>query len=235
MVHEILFCEGNYYDIGRKQGESLAYAVRSNLATFWNVVRARGYNKREVVKQTLKLGRLWSLQRLEEIEGIGDGARVEYPELLAYNIYHDFAFPEGCTVMMAVGKASATGSTVFLKNSDKVGSETYVGATTYKNKEINAALVLNPEGGHKTVGVAAIGVTALKMGLNDRGVAAGCNISRTQELARRQTEKDAIQIKALDRGALLRDGLEKGATAHEAAQTIIPSLLESPMSTPAPV
>jgi hypothetical protein len=39
-------------------------------------------------------------------------------------------------------------------------------------------------------------------------------------------------IKALDRGALLREGLEKGKTATEAAQAILPSLVTDPMSTP---
>ncbi len=72
----------------------------------------------------------------------------------------------------------------------------------------------------------------MKMGLNDKGVAAGTNISRTHELARRGAESDAIKIKALDRGALIREGLEKGGTALAAAQTILPNLLASPMSTP---
>jgi len=232
MVQRMLFCEGGYFDMGLQQGALLRSEIRHNLISFWNIARGWHCDKQEVVKSALKLEKLWSPQRLEEIEGISDGSGLPYPELLAYNIYHDRAFPEECTVMMAVGKASATGSTVFLKNSDKVGSETYVGPNAYKNKEINVALVLNPKGGNKTIGVAAVGVTALKMGLNDRGVAAGCNISRTKELATRGTEKDSIQIKALDRGALLTDGLEKGATALEAAQTILPKLLENPMSTP---
>jgi len=142
------------------------------------------------------------------------------------------AFPEGCTVMMAVGNTSATGDTVLMKQSDKVGSEKYVGPLAYKNKELNIALVVDPLKGNKTIGVAAAGQTALKMGMNDKGVAAGCNISRTKELKQRGTESDATQLKALDRGALMRDGLEAGSNALEAAQTILPGLLESPMSTP---
>jgi len=232
MIQKLLFCEGGYYDIGKQQGELLSSEIRHNLVTFWHAVKALGHDKREVMENALKLERLWSSQRLEEIEGIGDGVRFEYPELLAYNIYHDFAFPEECTVMMAVGKSSATGSTIFLKNSDKVGSESYVGPNCYKNKEINVVLALNPEGGNKIIGVAAVGATALKMGLNDKGVAAGCNISRTKELTKRGTEKDSFQIKALDRGALLREGLEKGTNALQAAQAILPNLLEHPMGTP---
>jgi hypothetical protein len=160
------------------------------------------------------------------------GVKRPYPELLAYNVFHDVVFPEGCTVMMAVGKTGAAGSTVFLKQSDKVGSEKYVGPLAYLNKEINIVIATEPKGANKTIGVTAAGQTALKMGMNDKGVAAGCNISRTKELTQRGTEKDATQLKALDRGALMRDGLEAGNNALEAAQTILPGLLASPMSTP---
>ncbi len=196
------------------------------------MLRAQGHDKSEVIENAFKHERLWAPERLEEIEGIGTGAGIEYPEALAYNLYHDLAFPEECTVLMALGKASATGNTIFLKNSDKVGSDSYAGPSCYKNKEMNVILALNPDGGNKTIGVAAAGTTAMKMGLNDKGVAAGTNISRTHELARRGAESDAIKIKALDRGALIREGLEKGGTALAAAQTILPNLLASPMSTP---
>ena len=232
MIQKVLFCEGSYHDIGKKQGEWFSSEIEQNLASFWNVLRVKGHDKSTVIENASKHEKLWTPERLEEIEGIGEGVKIEYPELLAYNIYHDLAFPEECTVLMALGKASATGSTVFLKNSDKVGSESYVGPNSYKNKEINVILALNPKGGNKIIGVAAAGATAIKMGLSDKGVAAGSNISRTQELAKRGAERDAIKVKALDRGALMREGLEKGTNALAAAQAILPNLLENPMSTP---
>jgi len=232
MIHKMLFCEGSHYEIGRKHGELLAAEIRHNLAGFWNALTARGHEKKTVLKNALKLEKIWRACRLEEIDGMARGVRIPYPELLAYNVFHDVAFPEGCTVMMAVGKTSATGDTVLMKQSDKVGSEKYVGPLAYKNKELNVALVVDPKEGNKTIGVASAGQTALKMGMNDKGVASGCNISRTKELTQRGTEGDATQLKALDRGALMRDGLEAGNTALEAAQTILPGLLESPMSTP---
>jgi len=218
--------------MGRSQGESLNIEIRQNLSSFWKVLRGRGYDSNEVIKQAVKSERLYNQRRLDEIAGIADGAHIGYPEMLAFNVFHDIAFPEECTVMMAVGSASATGDTIFMKNSDKVGSDTYVGEKAYKNKEINVALVYEPDGGNKVIGVAAAGVTAIKMGLSDQGVAAGTNISRTKELAKRGTEKDAIQIKALDRAALIRDGLAQGKSALEAAQIILPDLLKNPMSTP---
>lgn len=232
MIQRLVYCEGDNYGIGRKQGELLRPEIRQNLAAFWNMLESRGYEKKEVIKKGLKMEELLASERIEEIMGLGEGAGAEYPEILAYNLYHDLAFPEGCTVLMAVGKASATGSTIFLKNSDKVGSDTYVGPDSYKNKEINVIVVLHPKEGNKIIGVAAAGTVALKMGLNDKGVATGSNISRTKELTVRGAEKDSIQVKALDRGALMREGLEKGKNALEATQAILPSLLKDPMSTP---
>ena len=231
-IRKILFCEGKDHEIGRKQGELLTSEIRQNLATFWTIWSARGYGKKELGKRALQLEKLWSPSRLEEIEGIAKGTKLKYPELLAYNLYHDFAFPEGCTVLMAVGKASATGSTIFLKNSDKGGSDSYVGPNCHRNKEINVVLVLHPHGGHKIMGVGAAGFTGLKMGLSNQGVAMGSNISRTKELADHGLEKDPTKIKALDRGAFMREGLEKGRSALGAAQAILPRLLENPMSTP---
>jgi len=228
----MIFCDGSHTELGRKQGELLSTEIRHNLAAFWNALKNRSHEKKAVIKNALKLEKLWRACRLEEIEGMARGVGVAYPELLAYNVFHDVAFPEGCTVMMAVGKTSATGDSVLMKQSDKVGSEKYVGPLAYMNKEINVALALDPVDGNKTIGVTAAGQTALKMGMNDKGVASGCNISRTKELTQKGTEKDATQLKALDRGALMRDGLEAGNSALEAAQTILPGLLESPMSTP---
>ena len=232
MIQRMLYCDGSHSEIGRKHGELLSTEIRHNLNAFWNALKLKGSEKKDVIKNALKLEKLWRVARLEEIQGMARGVGVDYTDMLAYNVFHDVAFPDGCTVMMAVGNTSATGDTVLFKQSDKVGSEKYVGPLAYMNKEINVALVVDPKEGNKTIGVTAAGQTALKMGMNDKGVAAGCNISRTKELTQRGTEKDATQLKALDRGALMRDGLENGDTALAAAQTILPGMLESPMSTP---
>ena len=154
MIQKIICCKGNNYEIGRRQGELLHPEISQNLMTFWGALEGRGYQKKEFLKRALRHEGLLSSGRLEEIEGIGDGAGIDYPEVLAYNLFHDVAFPEGCTVLMAVGKSSATGETIFLKNSDKVGSESYV-VNSYKNKEINVIVLLNPKEGHKIIGVAA--------------------------------------------------------------------------------
>jgi len=232
MMQRVLYCEGDSYELGRSQGELLSSEIRHNLSAFWILMGKRGYHCKELLRKAKSWEGLLSSKRLEEVKGIGDGARIEYTEILAYNLFHDLAFAEECTVLMAVGSASATGDTIFLKNSDKVGSETYIGPNSFKNKEINVIILLSPKGGNKIIGVSSAGATALKMGLNDKGVATGSNISRTKELEVRGAEKDSLKIKALDRGVLMREGLEKGKSALEASQAILPSLLANPMSTP---
>lgn len=232
MISNSIYCNGSYKEIGKQEGRMLAKEISSNVKLFWEKLIQLGYKKENLLKSIIKQEKLLTNAVLEEIEGISKGSNQKFLDLLAYNVYHDLAFPEECTVMMAVGRASSTGSTIFLKNSDKVGSESYVGDNCFKNKEINVLLALNPENGNNIIGVAAAGSTALKMGLNDKGVATGSNIARTKELATKGIEKDTTQLKALDRGFLSRIGLEQSDDAIEAAQVVLPRLMSSPMSTP---
>jgi len=135
---------------------------------------------------------------------------------------------DDCTVMFAMGDATASGRVVFLKNSDKIGSEKMTGEHFYMNKEINVVLALHPDRGPAMVGVAAAGSAGLKMGVNSLGVAAGANISRTRALAERRVS--VTEMRALDRTQLVRDGLEQ-ASARAAARAVVAQLMERPMAT----
>jgi hypothetical protein len=77
--------------------------------------------------------------------------------------------------------------------------------------------------------VAAAGSTGLKMGMNDAGVVTGSNIGRTMELKKRRV--DVTQLRALDRGQILRDGLEH-TTAESAARWAAAAMIENPTDTP---
>ncbi|HWP34012.1 MAG TPA: C45 family autoproteolytic acyltransferase/hydrolase, partial [Thermodesulfobacteriota bacterium] len=164
-----------------------------------------------------------------ELEGIARGAGCPLPALLAYNAYRGLVFPDECTTMIALADATAAGKVLFLKNSDKIGAASLTGPGYYQHKEINVLLVLAPEGGRKVVGVAAAGTTGLKMGINDRGVAVGTNIARTEELAERRV--DVTQLRAVDRAQLAREAMEE-PTAMAAAQRIAAKVLAEPMATP---
>ncbi|MBI2304823.1 MAG: hypothetical protein HYU86_08790 [Chloroflexi bacterium] len=220
---------GSHHDVGRAHGELLQSAVEANLAHFFTAMRGLGYHQEDLRQGAVHGEGLFSPHRLEEIEGLARGAGRDFRDLLAYNIYSGWLSPEECTVMMALGETSASGQTIFLKNSDKVGSTSLVGSNYHRFKEINVVLAMQPKDGNKFVGVAAAGSTGLKLGLNDKGVATGSNIARTAELAQRRV--DITQLRALDRGQLMRDGLEKD-TAMEAGTLIAGKVLNNPMDTP---
>jgi len=229
----VLVCYGTPYRIGRMHGEGARASVRHNVLSFWRALAAAGYRKDTVLglarEQCEDQARLLGGRFQEEVAGIADGAGIPFEDVLAYNLYRDVVAPEECTVLMAVGSASATGDTVFAKNSDKVGGESLVGPNFYKYKEINVILWAEREDGLKIVGVCAAGSTGLKMGMNNRGLVAGCNIARTEEMY--QKNLDLTQIRAIDRAYLLRLGLEQ-ENVLEATRVVAGHIMESPMATP---
>jgi isopenicillin-N N-acyltransferase like protein len=221
---------GTSWQIGCAHGEQLAEAVAANLGLFWRRVAAAGMDRGALRAGALaEERRALADARCEEIAGIASAARVGYPDLLAYNMYHGRIYPEECTVMWALPDATAGGRTLFMKNSDKIGREDMVGPNFYKNKEVNILVALRQSGKPAIIGVGQAGGTGLKMGINDRGVCAGTNIARTYELRTRAVT--STQERAVDRAQLARDGLELTA-AMLATQAMVARVAESPMATP---
>src|SRR5450759_460622 len=198
-------CSGEAFEIGRTHGCSLRDAIRFNVANFWKACLAAGLDRPIVFESANRVAQDYCDRTLEEIRGIASGAGVDGNELLAFNLCRGAVFSDECTVMFAMGDATASGNVLFLKNSDKIGSSSMVGENFYQNKEINVVLVIQPKDGPAIIGVSAAGSTGLKMGVNDRGVISGTNIVRTSEL--RERNVDTIQMRALDRVQLARDGL----------------------------
>ncbi|HHX77920.1 MAG TPA: hypothetical protein GX697_06210, partial [Firmicutes bacterium] len=229
LVQALVFATGSSYRQGVAHGLTAGHLAAENLKRFWAGLSCNGYQKKDIIRQALKNEDILKDHTLEEISGIAAGANLSYEELLAFNLYHGLVLPEECTVMMAVGSASASGSTVFAKNSDKIGDESLVGDRFYRNKEINVILFSEAKDGGRIVGVSAAGSTGLKMGLNDKGIAAGTNISRTVELAQRKV--NITQLRAVDRAQLIRDGLEYN-TALDAVSYVAKKVAENPMATP---
>ena len=227
---DVLVSAGTEWQIGRAHGEQLARAVAANVGRFWERVDAVGWDRRAVRASALRGGRrTLGDARCEEIAGIASGARLGYPDVLAYNLYHGRIYPDGCSVMWALPDATARGRALFMKNSDKIGRQDMVGPNFHKNKEVNILVALRPQGKPALVGVGQAGGTGLKMGVNDRGVCAGTNIARTAELRSRAVT--STQERAVDRAQLARDGLELTA-AMMATQAMIARVAESPMATP---
>ncbi len=220
---------GTAYQQGYTHGAQASSSVRHNVHSLFSHLKSAGYPMDTVIGLAREHDAAKRTAWMDELAGIADGARLPFSQVLAFNLYRDIVWPEECTVAIAIGSASATGETILLKNSDKVGGASLVGANFYRNKEINVIMYLQREDGLKIMGVCAAGSTGLKMGMNNRGVLSGCNIARTQELD--EKNMDLTKIRALDRAYFLRIGLEQ-SNVVDATRVVTSELLVSPMATP---
>lgn len=224
-----LVCLGTPSQRGLLHGSGLKDTVQFNLANFWAACTYTGLSKFDFIKEAKRTAQDHADSSLEEIRAIARGACVNADELLAFNLFHGRVFRDECTVLFAMGDSTASGRTLFLKNSDKIGGDSMVGLNFYQHKEINVVLVVCPSDAPAFIGVSSAGSTGLKMGVSDLGIAAGTNIARTVELGKRSV--DTTQMRALDRVQLARDGLAR-ETALDAANYIAARLAENPTATP---
>lgn len=227
MIGGIVCSEGSYYEIGLSHGRAKRDSIRWNLQTFQEATHkiniiAPFFDVNRVIKELPT----WIL---EEIEGISAGSGCKFQELLQYNVFHEIIYPDECTVMMAIGAATKNGITIFLKNSDKIGDVGLSGPKFYKNKEKNIILDIKAEGKNRVIGFAAAGSIDVKMGMNDKGVAAGTNIARTKALANKGLTREQIRVPG--RGRLIREALETCKNALTACNLTTSKILETPMIT----
>lgn len=220
---------GTYFELGLAHGQAVPKAVAHNLAIFWRGLERAGGRCAQARDRAWADRDLLPPWRLEELEGLARGTGLPLRDLLAYNLYRGRVFPDECTSMCALPSATATGQTIFLKNSDKVGGDSLVGPEFHLHKEINVILALHPTGGNRVIGPSAAGSLGIKMGLNDKGVAVGANISRTQELKDRKV--GLLTERAVDRAELAREALE-ASSALKAFQRVVATITTTPMGTP---
>lgn len=218
------------YHNGRTRGRRLREAIQHNLRGFWTAVDRRGI-ERETVREEADVheDRL-TPDTQAKIEGIVETARVPYRDLLAFNLFEENIVPDGCTTAIAAGDAAANGETIFFKQSDKKGADEFEGENYHQHQQINVISIEDPDGQNKVIGVTAAGSTAVKMGMNDKGVAIGSNISRTVTFD--EEGKDSKDWAAASRGEYMRQGLLHGDSADEVAEHITPMLFADPMSSP---
>ncbi|MGA2874296.1 MAG: C45 family autoproteolytic acyltransferase/hydrolase [Nitrososphaerales archaeon] len=223
----IISVHGSPYERGLMAGQQMRRAISLNVSNFWTSLDQMG------ISRTWLTGKLedWECEenQSDEIHGMSRATGIPINDLRAFNAYRKIFFPDECTMMMAMGNATVSGNTIYLKNSDKVGGKELVGAKYHSFKEINVVRFEQVESGTRIIGVSAAGETGLKMGINNKGVATGSNISRTTELKNRKV--DLTRIRALDRAELLRRGLYY-PNALQAGKAILDEILENPMATP---
>lgn len=220
--------EGGPYERGFRLGSLAKDPVRFNITEFWKYAELRGLARGPTLAR--RLGSSFDSETMEYLLGLARGSGTTFADIAAFNLFKHALSPDECTVMIAMKDSTATGMTTVLKNSDKVGSEKLVGDKFHRNKEINILVSEKPDNGNRFVAVAAAGEASIKMGINDKGVATGSNIARTTEL--RERKVGIGQVRALDRGWLMREGIIRGSTAEEASKFAASELIKNPMSTP---
>lgn len=218
------------YHNGRIRGRRLREAIQHNLKGFWTAVDRRGIERETVYEEAdVHKDRLTPDTRAE-IKGIVETARVPYRDLLAFNLFEETIVPDGCTVAIAAGDAAANGETIFFKQSDKKGANEFEGEDFHQHQQINVITVEEHDDLNNIVGITAAGSLAVKMGINQKGVAIGSNISRTTTFD--EEGKSSKDWAAASRGEYMRQGLLHGSSANEVAEHIVPLLFDDPMSSP---
>jgi hypothetical protein len=218
-----------YHELGQRRGERLRDAIRHNVAGFWSTVETR-VDRDAVYAEADRLADRLAPGTRAEIASKADASGVDERDLLAFSLFEGTLVPDGCTTAIAAGDAAASGDTVFFKQSDKKGADEFEGEDYHRHQQINVVRVEDPEGKNKVIGVTAAGSMAVKMGINEKGVAIGSNISRTVTFDEEGT--DSKDWAAASRGEYMRQGLLHGDTAVEVAQHITPKLFSDPMSSP---
>jgi|ECHnycMinimDraft_1075156.scaffolds.fasta_scaffold03862_2 hypothetical protein len=228
----IVFSEKGPFERGLQYGRVAKLAIYNNVNNFIRMISSIEEIPILRLIEDLKKNYKYLLDEdfIEEIKGISFATGLKFHYLLVYNIFREVFVPDECTVLIAMKTATKNGNNIFLKNSDKIGSEKFVGNKYFKYKEINVILIEKPENKNKIIGVSAAGSIGLKMGINEKGVVAGTNISRTLEL--KQKKADIVQLRALDRAKLIRDALIETNDATAAASFVIKRLMDTPMETP---
>jgi len=227
----MIFSEGEPYKRGLMHGKVAKEYIRKNLESFYKAFNLLGVTRSRllnIIEENIK--EEVDAEFYDYVNGLADGSNASKLDLLSMNVFKPILFPDECTVMIAMRDSTVNGSTLVLKNSDKIGSVEFVGERFYKNKEINVVVFEKPDNGNKFVGVAAAGEAGLKMGMNEKGVMVGTNIARTLEL--KSLKVDTTKLRALDRAWLAREGIQKGGTAREAVQLVTRLLVDKPMATP---
>lgn len=222
----------SYRARGRRYGRRMQTAIQHNIEGFWTAVTDRGIDRETVLVEADRQERDLAAVTQAEIEGMAETAGVDYRDLLAFNCFEETLVPDGCTTAIAAGDAAADDDTVFFKQSDKKGADEFEGEDYHEHQQINVVRVEDPDDPdlNKIIGVSAAGSTAVKMGVNEAGVAIGSNISRTITFDEEGT--DSKDWAAASRGEYMRQGILHGDTAFEVAEHITPKLFADPMSSP---
>lgn len=144
-------------------GSAVGSMIRDNLNAFGEEALAKGMDKEAMAAKAVSLSSSMPEHMITEIRAMAVASGVDYGDLLAMNMFgSSVRTHDGCTILVAVGSGSASGSTLASKTRDANAP--------------NVLLVVEPvDGRHGFIAVAGAGDWGISFGLNDAGLSDGNN------------------------------------------------------------
>ncbi len=220
---------GNYKEIGYIIGRKLENEIRQNIEVCNLKINNRGISKNNLARYADTFIGVSSNSTIRLMEGLSQGSGVSFDSILHFNAFHEFFLPEECTTFAAIGKATANGKPILLKNRDTSGDSRFDNKEShYMNKEISVVIAIKTDNGNQIIGVSKAGSAGIMMGMNKHGIAIASNFGHISEV----DELKPHDFRGISgRPQMMREGLEC-TSAKEAVNVILAKLTESPMKVP---
>ena len=220
---------------GVRHGRLATGAITGNIDQFWAAVERSPFDRETVQQRASETVHLLPPSSTAYLTGLSSGNAVPLTDLIAYNRFRETLKPEACTVGVATGTATASGNTLVFKHSDAGLNEEFDGEGYHQNQEVNIVRYEEGTGSDENacLTVTGAGVTGVKMGVNEKGVAIGSTFARTVTYTADDQHDDSIEVsQGGSRSELMRRALLRADTVEEGVVHIMGELAVSPMDTP---
>jgi hypothetical protein len=218
-------------EIGRQHGRVAAEAIVHNIEQFEAAIAHRSIKIESLDKATCRSD--FTEETSAELRGIASATGLSVERVYRYNRYRNLVFGQECTAAIAIGDATATNGPLFFKHSDAGINKAFEGDAYHNHQEINVVRIEDQPGSNASLLIAGAGVTGMKMGVNEHGLAIGSTFSRTTTYTAADQRDDDITVsQGSRRSEYMRDALFACETATEAAAFLYRWLADDPMDTP---
>ncbi|UTF54774.1 C45 family autoproteolytic acyltransferase/hydolase [Natronosalvus rutilus] len=218
---------------GRRRGERAKNAISQNIERFTTALERQSHDPHSLYERVRDRDELLSAESRATIRGISTATGISVDKLLAYNLYRERVFGRGCTAAIATGDAIGPDGTLFFKHSDAGISDAFEGPAYHQNQEINVVRVEDEPDSNASILIAGAGVTGMKMGVNEHGLAIGSTFSRTTTYTADDQSEDDIEVsQGSRRSEYMREALLECDSAREATAYLASRLVTEPMDTP---
>lgn len=194
--------KGTHFEIGKQYGEQAKDEIKSNLEFLKKGFEAKEVTQQQLADATKALEETLSKEAphmIEEMKGMAEGSEISYEDILVLNAQAYVKQTEGCTTILATGKATKDGKVYFQKNRDA-------------SRLNQVVMQIQPDEGYKLTVIADAGFVGVAMGINEKGLATGNNYLPTWDVDQ--------SVGNLDNFIMNRLILERAASVREAAELI---------------